>query len=257
MVMTVDSNEKSEFGPSPTETTFESSSSSSETTTLTLGGGGGGEMPSPWIEYAVQQAQFIQKTIEDNLESTIQVVGSRLSEIRSTSSAHLHQTLDSLQNIKSEYSAYEDVFFGKIKEGILIAASHPTITCGTTVGLGLLVLKRPRRFLINNTSRLFMSEETLLSRADAKVKELRQSIDLVKGESEKLEKRAIQAEEEMRRGRTKLRQAGNQIQGVIRSAYKIERQARGLKDVLGELPSREASRFRSQFNFLQFTVQCN
>lgn len=77
------------------------------------------------------------------------------------------------------------------------------------------------------------------------------------------------------------RQAGKQIQGVIRSAYKIERQAAGmqhnnlksislsgssnsvkrnlspslhfflffvpgLKDILGELPRREASRFRSQ-----------
>ncbi|THF97701.1 hypothetical protein TEA_002162 [Camellia sinensis var. sinensis] len=43
------------------------------------------------------------------------------------------------------------------------------------------------------------------------------------------EKRALQAEEEMMRGRTKLRQGGKQIQGVIRSSYKIEKQAGGLK----------------------------
>ncbi|KAL0287487.1 UNVERIFIED_CONTAM: hypothetical protein Sangu_2689400 [Sesamum angustifolium] len=58
----------------------------------------------------------------------------------------------------------------------------------------------------------------------------------------------MQAEEDVVRGRTKLRQAGKQIQSVINSAYKIERQARGLKDVLRELPSRESARFRTQVN---------
>ncbi|KAL0347653.1 UNVERIFIED_CONTAM: hypothetical protein Scaly_1781300 [Sesamum calycinum] len=61
-------------------------------------------------------------------------------------------------------------------------------------------------------------------------------------------KKAMQAEEDVVRGRTKLRQAGKQIQSVINSAYKIERQARGLKDVLRELPSRESARFRTQVN---------
>jgi len=114
----------------------------------------------------------------------------------------------------------------------------------------LTVLKRPRRFLYYKTLRLFASEESLLSRADSQVKELRQSIDLLKAESEKLEKRALHGEEELLRGRTKLRQAGKQIQGVIRSAYKIERQAGGLKDILGELPRTQASRFRSQVSKL-------
>lgn len=73
-----------------------------------------------------------------------------------------------------------------------------------------------------------------------------------------LQKRAVQAEEELTRGKTKLkyafffkdsswfttsflcfkflvfcyRQAGKQIQGVIRSAYKIERQAGGMQILL-------------------------
>ncbi|XP_057981642.1 RGS1-HXK1-interacting protein 1 [Malania oleifera] len=204
----------------------------------------------PWIEHAVQQAQLAYKIAEDSVDSFIDASRSRLSQIRSTSSAHLQQTIESLKEVNTEYHAYEDVFFGKIKEGILIAASYPTVTCATAVGLGLLGLKRPRRFLYHKTLHLFVSEESLLNRADAKVKELRKSIDLLKTESEKLEKRALQAEEEMKRGRTKLRQAGNQIQGVVRSAYKIERQAAGLKDILGELPRREALRFRSQVSNL-------
>ncbi|KAJ4952651.1 hypothetical protein NE237_029483 [Protea cynaroides] len=210
----------------------------------------GDDQQNPWIEYAVHHAQLMQKTIEETVDSAIEAGGSRLSEIRSTSSAHLKMTLNVLQDMKSDYHAYEDLFFEKIKEGIFLAASNPMVTCGVAAGLGFLTLKRPRLFLYHKTLRLFLSEEALVSRADAKVKGLKQSIEFMKAESEKLEKRALQAEEEMRRGRTKLRQTGNQIQGVIRSAYKIEGQARGLKDLLGELPRREASLFRSQVSKL-------
>ncbi|KAJ4956768.1 hypothetical protein NE237_013551 [Protea cynaroides] len=210
----------------------------------------GDDRQKPWMEYGVQQARLIQKNLEEVVDPAIKAASTRLSEILSTSSAHLHMTLDMLQDMKSDYHAFEDAFFGKIKEGLIIAASKPVVTCGVAAGLGILTLKRPRRFLYHSTLRLFLSEESLVSRADAKVKDLRQSIELMKAESEKLEKKALQAEEEMRRGRTKLRQAGNQIQGVIRSAYKIERKARGLKDDVGELPGRQASRFRSQVSKL-------
>ncbi|KAF3972533.1 hypothetical protein CMV_003967 [Castanea mollissima] len=208
------------------------------------------ETTTLWVEYAVQQAQLYQKAIEEALDSALEVSRSRLSQIRSTSSAHFNQTIDSLQDLKSDYATYEDLLVGKIKEGVVIASSHPLITGGVAAGLGLIVLQRPRRFLYYKTLRLFASEESLLSRADSQVKELRQSIDLLKAESEKLEKRALHGEEELLRGRTKLRQAGKQIQGVIRSAYKIERQAGGLKDILGELPRTQASRFRSQVSKL-------
>ncbi|XP_047971414.1 uncharacterized protein LOC125214428 [Salvia hispanica] len=200
----------------------------------------------PWTDYALQQAQIAQKTIESTVENAIEVTRSRVDRILTTSSAHFNQTIDSLQDLKSEYNTYEDIAFAKIKEGFLLAYSHPLITTGVVVGVGSLGLKKTRQFLTYKTMRIFLSEETLLSRADARVKELRQSIELLKGESEKLEKRALQAEEHLVRGRTKLRQAGKQIQGAIASSYKIERQARGLKDALSEFPSREASRFRSE-----------
>ncbi|KAK4416039.1 hypothetical protein Salat_2711300 [Sesamum alatum] len=199
-----------------------------------------------WTDYAVQQALIAQKTIESTVDTAVEATRSRIDRILTTSSAHFNQTIDSLQDLKSDYSTYEDIAFGKIKEGFLLAASRPLITTGAVLGVGFLGLKRTRQFFYYNTMRLLFSEETLLSRADAKVKQLRQSIDLLKAESEKLEKKALQAEEDVVRGRTKLRQAGKQIQSVINNAYKIERQARGLKDVLRELPSRESSRFRTQ-----------
>ncbi|KAJ6722686.1 RGS1-HXK1-INTERACTING PROTEIN 1 [Salix koriyanagi] len=194
---------------------------------------------APWIDNAMQRALIYQKTIQGSLNTAIQVSSSRLSEISSTSQAHFSQTI-------SEFGVYEGKLFGNVKEGINVAASHPLITSADAVGLGLVALKRPRQILYYKTLRLFTSEEALLSQADAKVKELQQSISLLKAESEKLKRRASLAEEELIQGRTKLRQAGKQIQGVICSTYKIERQATGLRDILGELPRAEASRFRSQ-----------
>ncbi|KAF9687699.1 hypothetical protein SADUNF_Sadunf02G0120200 [Salix dunnii] len=437
------------------------------------------EETAPWIDNAMQQALIYQKTIQDSFNIAIEASKSRFSEITTTSQAHFSQTIDSLQDVKSEIGVYEDKLFGKVKEGINVAASHPLITSVVAAGMGFVALKRPRRILYYKTLRLFTSEEvsirlptfcfpvsrtpmsvtrcngfcyaaslaegkcaytrnyilkvtkmvtshldasdsilhittclhdvshhcnatkwtfiasctvffqfpfddgkcffgdiitpvkdffavyksdivliqsihllttptvqkhhanTLLSQADAKVKELRQSISLLKAESEKLflvqnlvfiaihgmeaptlelyftfnikpareelppnrtpanptssgtyyerfmfvrtlilhpvhirwtvqdedgicfrssmhsmtynivfQRRASLAEEEMIRGRTKLRQAGKQIQGVIRSAYKIERQATGLRDILRELPRAEASKFRSQVSSL-------
>ncbi|RDX90196.1 hypothetical protein CR513_27967, partial [Mucuna pruriens] len=195
-----------------------------------------------FIDYAVAQAQLYHKAFNDAFDSTVDTAKSRFFQIRSTSSAHIHNTLDSLDDLKSQYNAYEDLLFGKIKEGVLVAASHPVITCGASAALGLLVLKRPRRVLYYNTLRLFASEErkgvpiaetknlsialshqasletinisiganlhrinpattnsfvkrdklpsSLISRAHAEVKELRQSIELLKAEGEKLEKLA-------------------------------------------------------------------
>ncbi|XP_060218919.1 RGS1-HXK1-interacting protein 1 [Lycium barbarum] len=209
----------------------------------------GGEIV-PWIDNAVQQAHLAQKTVEDTFENAIAVTKSRIDRILTTSSVHFNQTLDTLQDLKSEYSIYEDLVFGKIREGLLLAASHPITTTGAVLGVGVLGLKRPRRFLYYSTMRLFVSEKALLSRAETKVKELQNSIDRLKAESAKLENKSVQAEGEMIRGGMKLRQAGKQIRSVIKSAYKIERQAAGLKDVLKELPRREVSGFRSQVSNL-------
>ncbi|CAI0393748.1 unnamed protein product [Linum tenue] len=210
---------------------------------------------TPWIDSAVQQALSYQKIAEEKLDAFIETSRSRISEIRSTGSAHLDQTIYSLQCAVSELGVYEALAFAKLNEGVKIAASHPLITTGVTAGLGLVLLKRPRRYIYYKGVRLFSSEETLLSHADAKVKDLRQSISRLKAESEKLERTTSLAEGQFINGRVKLRDAGKRIQGMIRSAYKIERQAAGLKDVLRELPGREAYRFLSHVNDLTSEVK--
>ncbi|KVH91216.1 hypothetical protein Ccrd_006777 [Cynara cardunculus var. scolymus] len=205
----------------------------------------GGDSATEWVDNAVQQALIVPKTILGTLESAISATTSRLKQFKLTSSANLQMTFESLRDRKSAYNAYEDYLFGKIREGVFFAAANPFATSGIVVVSGFLAVKRSRRALYYKTLRLFLSEEAMLSRATAKVQKLRDSVKDITEEGKKLENFSLAAERELKRGRNKLRQAGKQIQGVISSAYKIERQSGGLKDILKELPKRDASQFRS------------
>ncbi|KAJ0736880.1 hypothetical protein HanLR1_Chr06g0200751 [Helianthus annuus] len=209
-----------------------------------------GDSAAEWIDYAVQQAVIAQKTAAETLESTVNLTKSRIDQIRSTSTAHFHMTIESLKDLKSDYHVYEDLVFEKIKEGVYFTASHPFATTGLVFGSGILALKRTRRSLYYSTLRLFSNDEAMLAKANAKVQKLRESVRALTEERKQLEKLSLGAEVELKRARTKLRQAGKQIQGVISSGYKIERQAGGLKDILSELPKRDASRFRSEVSQL-------
>ncbi|KAL6129011.1 hypothetical protein ACLB2K_072364 [Fragaria x ananassa] len=144
--------------------------------------------PMPWIDYAISQARVYQKNIEETLNSALEASRSRLSQFRATGSAHLSQTIDSVEDVKSNYADYEKIFLAKIREGASVAASHPLITGGVATALGLGVLKGPRRFLYYKSLRLLMSEESLRNRAHIEVKELRHAIDVLKAESQKLER---------------------------------------------------------------------
>ncbi|KAJ8447304.1 hypothetical protein Cgig2_013081 [Carnegiea gigantea] len=252
------------------------------------------EQVNPWIEQAMQRAVEYRHTLQHDFESAIAAAQSRLSHIRSTSSAHFQQTLGYAEDLKAVYATYEEKFFADVKEGALIAASHPFITTGAALGLSFLVFKGPRSYLYYRTLRLLSSEEyvgwciaclcsiftltckktgiryliisasvwmqAMLSQADSKVKELRQSFESFKAEAERLEiliatymnvnpqKHASSAEEEMKRARTKMRDAGVLIREAVLSTHKIEKQATGLKDIIADLPRMEASKFRSQIS---------
>ncbi|KAG8363410.1 hypothetical protein BUALT_Bualt19G0019500 [Buddleja alternifolia] len=48
----------------------------------------------PWTDYALQQAQIAQKTIETSIDNAIEVTKSRVDRILTTSSAHFNQTIE-------------------------------------------------------------------------------------------------------------------------------------------------------------------
>lgn len=133
-----------------------------------------------------------------------------------------------------------------IKDGIAVAVANPTVSCGVAAGLGLVLLKRPRRALIRNTRRIFLKDESLIANFQEKVKGLEQSVNLMKNESLKLQNRATQAEEEIKRAQSNLKTQGNLIQKELRAANHIERQITDLKDRINELPKREISGFQSK-----------
>ncbi|KAL4567181.1 hypothetical protein LXL04_022756 [Taraxacum kok-saghyz] len=210
----------------------------------------GGDSTKELVDNVVQQTLTAPKIILGTLESAISATTLRLCQIKSTSSAHLLMAFDSLKDLKSDFNVYEDIMFQKIKESFCFTVAHPLGTSGVVIGLGVLGVKRTRRGLYYNTLRLFLSEEAMLSRATAKAQKLRDSVREITEEGHKLEKFTVRAESVLKRGRKKLRQAGKQIQGVISSTYKIERQSGGLKDILKELPKRDASQFRSEVSKL-------
>ncbi|KAJ0968340.1 hypothetical protein J5N97_025257 [Dioscorea zingiberensis] len=196
-----------------------------------------------WLEDAAGQALVLKQ----DLLVAVRAAGCRL---LAASSSGVQQTKETVEWIKMEYATREDEMVAKIKEGIAIAAAHPNLSSGIAVGVGLVAFKAPRRFLIHNTRRLFVSEEFLLSQAEAKVNQLRQSVNSVKNDIKKFEERASKAQNEMERGRQTLIETGSKIQRELRYINKIEREALGLKEFISELPGRQVSEYQSQVSGL-------
>eukprot|EP01018_Ginkgo_biloba_P029507 Gb_13877 [translate_table: standard] len=200
----------------------------------------------PWHVYTAEQAQELKRTVVESTDCVLQSARHHVGDLQATSTLHYRTMLEFLPKIRVQYDVYEDAFFSKLKEGLVIAREHPSATFAAAAGLGLLLMRSPRRFLFRHTIGRLQSEEALLANAENKVKDFRQSVDLLKNESKKLQERATLAEEELKRGQTKLKQAGNQIQSLVHSVYKAESQATGLMDSLREIPGREALKLRAE-----------
>ncbi|CAN1151592.1 RGS1-HXK1-interacting protein 1, partial [Linum perenne] len=189
------------------------------------------------------------------------VVGSKESVLRSASSFGQSSSIQfhSLQNdyvphAISNLKTYEDAFLTKLKDGLTTAKEHPAACLGVVLTSSLLLMRGPRRFLLRQTFRRFESEETRFHNAEKNVKDFVTSVDLMKKESKKLLERAALAEKDMKHGHTELRDAGNQIQRLATSAYKVERQATDLVDGLREIPGREALKLRLEVSVLTETL---
>lgn len=160
-----------------------------------------------------------------------------------------------LEWVKGEYFAYEQMAFGKIKEGVVMAITHPGIAAGSATLSGIVLLKRPRNYLIQRVRRMFVSKETLLSGVQAEVNHMKQTVNLVTNESQKLMDRAATAERRFQKGWNTLREEGRSIQHELREISDIEKQAVGLKGILDQLPRAHASEFRSEISGLASQVK--
>ncbi|XP_042431051.1 RGS1-HXK1-interacting protein 1-like isoform X1 [Zingiber officinale] len=240
-------------------------------------GADGSSPAAPWIEHALRGAEDLKQAVTAAAETAFQVAGSSADEITKTVTSSavsamqsagsslswaflaysetLDVAKDKIQVARDHYAATEEMAVAKIKEGIIEAATHPAMSCGIAAGLGLVLLKRPRRYLIRNTRRIFVSEESLLSSAEAKVKELQQSVNMVTNESKKLEDRATRALDEIKRGQRTLMEEGRQIQMQLNATNPVEKELMSLKDSLIELPKADASRYRSEVSAISSQIK--
>lgn len=145
--------------------------------------------------------------------------------------------------------------FGKIKEGVIMAIMHPGIAAGSATLAGIVLFKRPRSYLIQRVRRMFVSKETLLSGIQAEVNHMRQTVNLVSNESQKLMDRAATAEKRFQKGWNTLREEGRAIQHELNEISDIEQQAVGLKGILDQLPRAHASEFQSEISGLASQVK--
>ncbi|XP_062217911.1 uncharacterized protein LOC133918184 isoform X2 [Phragmites australis] len=163
---------------------------------------------------------------------------------------------EELEWVKKEYSAHEQMVFGKIKEGVVMAIMHPGIAAGSTTLAGIVLFKRPRSYLIQRVRRMFVSKENLLSGIQAEVNHMRQTVNLVSNESQKLMDRAATAEKRFQKGWNTLREEGRTIQYELNQISDIEKQSVGLKGILDQLPRAHASEFRSESGHESCTRIC-
>lgn len=187
-------------------------------------------------------AEDLQRSVLNSTDSAIRSARS----LHHNSSAHFRNFQDLVANAKSHYKAYEDTFFNTVKEELKSAREHPVATIGVGVASGLFLLPGPRRFLFRHTLGRLRSEEAQYVRAEKNVKEISLSMDVMKNESRKLLERVALAERDMKYGHTELMKAGNQIQHLARSVYKVEAQAADIMDGLREIPGREALKLRAE-----------
>ncbi|XP_002523392.2 RGS1-HXK1-interacting protein 1 [Ricinus communis] len=197
--------------------------------------GGEGKGSENWVE-------DLQRTVIESKDSAIRSARS----LHQNSSSRLRSLQDHVPQALSLFRTYEDSFFNKIKEELMIAREHPVEVVGVAVTAGFLLMRGPRRFLFRHTFGRFQSEEAKFLKTEKNVKELNLSVDLMKNESRKLLERASLAEKDMKHGHTELMDAGSQIQRLAKSIYKVETQVAGLMDGLREIPGRDALKLRAE-----------
>lgn len=166
--------------------------------------------------------------------------------VQHNSTTHFRTFQNFLPGAVSQYRTYEDAFFNKIKDGVMVARENPAIGIGLAVSTALLVMRGPRRFLFRHTLGRFQSEEARYASAEKNVKDLNLSVDLLKKESIKLLQRTALAEKEMKYGHSELMNTGAQLQRLAKSSYKAEARATDLIDRLRDIPSREALTLRAE-----------
>ncbi|PKU66928.1 hypothetical protein MA16_Dca018931 [Dendrobium catenatum] len=165
-----------------------------------------------------------------------------------------------MHEVKLQYKAYEDAAVQKVKDGFVIVTEHPAAASGAAIFSGLLLMRAIDNIGLRKVEEEFTGRDpegfcgvkrygdskAQLSKVDSGLKELGPSVEKLKKDSKNMILRASFGEEELQRGRTKIRDAGKEIQRLVKSIYKIESQAADVIDGLRVIPGRDALKLRAE-----------
>ncbi|OIV94227.1 hypothetical protein TanjilG_09382 [Lupinus angustifolius] len=172
-----------------------------------------------------------------------------------TSSTHLRTFQNYLPEAVSQYRTYEDAFLSKVKDGMVVARENPALGAGLAISAALIAMRAPRRFLYRHTFGRFQSEEARYASAEKSVKDLNQSLELMRNESKKLLERTTLAEKDMKYGYNELMSTGTKCKKLAKSLYKVEARAADLMDRLREVPTRESLALRADVASMVSTLK--
>ncbi|THU58886.1 hypothetical protein C4D60_Mb03t19200 [Musa balbisiana] len=167
-------------------------------------------------------------------DSTGPAVGSAQSS-QQRSPRPLEKFQDLMLKVRSHWQAYEDALVHNTKDELLVAYDHPLEACGVAVVAGILLLRGR-----------FKTEEERLTEAESFLREINESVTKLKKESKNILTKVSYGEEDLLRGRTKIRAAGHEIQRLNKSIYKIESEAADLMEELRTIPGRTALELRAE-----------
>ncbi|URD93419.1 hypothetical protein MUK42_01777 [Musa troglodytarum] len=183
--------------------------------------------------------------MDSSSDSTGPAIGSAQSS-QQTSPRPLEKFQDLMLRVRSHWQAYEDALVHNAKDKLLVAYDHPLEACGIAVVAGILLLRGPRRFLYRKTLGRFKTEEGRLTEAESFLREINESVAKLKKESKNILTKVSYGEEDLQRGRTKIRATGHEIQRLNKSIYKIESEAADLMEELRTIPGRTALELRAE-----------
>ncbi|CAI5513269.1 unnamed protein product [Closterium sp. Naga37s-1] len=167
-----------------------------------------------------EQLQQAQEQASVAIRETTAAARQQMAVMEAAASEQLLEAKASLEVAREVYTQYEDVFF-----------HH---------------LKRPRKMLYRATFGRFQTPEVLVESAERKLEGLKQSVEVFKNDTKKLQERAQMAESEFLSGRDKLKAAGAEMQRLAGSVRAAEKKSLGLRELLKDLPARDSVRLRSE-----------
>ncbi|KAJ4804105.1 alanine-tRNA ligase [Rhynchospora pubera] len=222
-----------------------SSSSSGDTAEIAK------ELARRMMDKALEQTAAAQAALDSAIDSAF----AGAAAAADFSSDRFVEAKEKVEWIKSQYAFHEEIAVEKIKEGVEVARSHPGLSVAAATGVGLILLKGPRQYLIQTLRRTFVSNEVLISSAKTEVNGLRQSLNLITNENRKLMERSLNAERQFEKGMTTIKEEGRAIERQLRNIKHIENDIRDLKEVLHQLPRPQASPFKSQASNLESEIK--